>query len=69
MILLSRENKVQGCNLRIKFEFRALEHKFNTWFCIQKLVVIVYFKDFWYKSNLDFVWQIKLITLKIYIIN
>ena len=32
-------------------EFTALEHKFKRWFCTQKSVLKVRFKDFWYKRN------------------
>ena len=35
-------------------EFTAIEHKFKSWFCTQKQVLNVRFKDFWYtKINLS----------------
>ena len=40
------------------WEYPALDHKFKIWFCTQKLVLNVHFKDFWYtKINLTQIWQ------------
>ena len=41
-------------------EFTTREYKFNRWFCTQKLVLYVQFKDFSYtKTNLTQIWYDK----------
>ena len=44
----------------IIYEFTALEHKFKRWFCTQKPVLNVRFKDLWNtKINLTQIWYDK----------
>ena len=51
-------------------EFTALEYKFERWFCTQKPVLNVHFKDlqkrkvYKNKPDSDLVWQIQLISIK-----